>query len=312
MYIHTFISKASMRSTAYAAVIICFSTLYLVGCDTTFVDPFSNDSRFFTIYGYLDEANNLPGTGLNAVRVIPITRRAEVITSPADPQASIDARVFVIDLLTGQEIEWRHTLERLSDSNYGHVFKSNMRVAQNTTYRIEVRRSDGTVTFAETTIPAVSSIDVIQEPEPIIDPVSGSIRQGIILPGVTNVWSIDVSYFISENQCFFTNPIRVSYGSAGSATEEGWRFEANVSTDLRDLPTEATFAGNLDLCAIGLEVQVPDNDWLLPGTQIGDEVVQLAEIPSNVENGLGFFGSIGVIDNAWNTTNGLQAALRNQ
>lgn len=312
MYAFLFLSRTHMRSATFIAVILSLCTLSFVGCDSTFVDPFSNDSRFFTIYGYLDQANNLPGGGINAVRVIPITRRAEVITSPADPQASIDARVFVVNLLTGQETEWRHTLERLSDSNYGHVFKSNMSTAQNTTYRIEVRRSDGTISSAETTIPAVSTLNIIQEPEPIIDAATGSIKQGIILPGVRNVWSIDVSYFIGGTECRATGPVRIPYGRAGAPSEEGWRFEANVSADLSDLPTEETFAGNLALCAIGLEVRVPDNEWMLPDAQPGDDPVQLSEIPSNVENGLGFFGSVGVINNSWNTTNALKAALRQQ
>ena len=311
----TLLATYKRQITAIAAI-ISFLSLSITGCDSTFVDPFTNDTRFFTIYGYLDEANNLPGAGINAVRVIPITRRAEVITSPDDPQAFIDARVFVVNVFTGQEIEWRHTLERFSDTQYGHVFKSNMRISQNTAYRIEVRRSDGIVTTAETTVPAVSSINIVQDPQPIIDSATNEIRQGILLPGVNNVWSIDLTYYLAGGGCFTTSPVPVSYGRAGERTEEGWRFEANVSRDLSSVtigdPTSENPIANPTLCAIGLEVRVADNDWMLPDPLAQDEAVLLSEVPSNVENGLGFFGSVGVINNAWNTTNALRSAFAQQ
>ena len=74
-------------------------------CDDTFIDPFDNDGQFFTLYGYLDVIQTE-----HAVRVIPVTRTPEHITSPSDDQATIDAVVTSTDLSTGQKITWQHTL----------------------------------------------------------------------------------------------------------------------------------------------------------------------------------------------------------
>lgn len=286
------------------------SLLLFAGCDSTFVDPFSNNSNFFTIYGYLDEANNFRNNATHEVRVIPITRRAEVITSPADAQAFIDARVFVINTFTGQETEWRHSLQRVSEDQYAHIFRSGMFIDQNTIYRIEVRRSDDIVTFAETFVPAVSTTNIIQDPEPIVDPSTNEIRQGILIPGVHTVWNMDVVYYMGGSDCLTTSPTRISYGRTGAYNGEGWRFEANVSRDLQEVPAgdEPLDPGSV-LCAIGIETRVPDEQWTLPTTQAGVDSLEFANVPSNVENGLGFFGSVGVIENAWRTTSALRSAL---
>jgi len=296
------------------SVVLLISAYLLVlsGCDTTFVDPFANDTNFFTIYGYLDEANNLPGGRANAVRVVPITRRAETITSPADPQANIDARVFVINVFSGQETEWRYTLQRFSETEYGHVYRSNMPISQNTLYRIEVRRSDGTITSAETLVPAVSTINIIQDPQPRVETSPSEVYQGIQIPGVSNVWSIDLTYYVSGSGCFTTTPINVAYGRPGSFDGEGWRFEANVTSDLRGINIGENMALDLTLCSIGLDVRVPDTEWELSNAEPGVELPAFSTVPSNVENGLGFFGSVGVINNAWNTTGALKAALAQQ
>ena len=293
--------------------IISFLILVLAGCDSTFVDPFSNDSNFFTLYGYLDEANNFNNNGVHEVRVIPITRRAEVITSPADPQAFIDARVFVINTFTGQETEWRHSLERVSEDQYAHIFRSGMFVAPNTIYRIEVRRSDDTITFAETFTPAVSTTNIIQDPEPTINSATGEISQWILIPGVPTVWDMEVIYFMGGSDCLTSSPIRVLYGRSGTNNGEGWRFEAHVTRDLQGVEINGEpLPPSSVLCAIGIETRVPDDQWVLPHSQAGVDSLAFSDVQSNVENGLGFFGSVGVIQNAWRPTRALSEALSQQ
>ena len=117
--------------------------VFFSSCEDSFIDPFANDSKYFTLYGYLDESKNFqPGT-LHAVRVIPITRSSQVIENPDDSNARIDAEVFSIDLETGQEVRWGYTLEELADGTYGHLFQTRFFVNAGNTYRLEVRRSDG-------------------------------------------------------------------------------------------------------------------------------------------------------------------------
>ena len=50
-------------------------SLTLSGCDDTFLDPFENEQRYFTVYGFLD-----PLQARQTVRVIPVTRFAEDIS----------------------------------------------------------------------------------------------------------------------------------------------------------------------------------------------------------------------------------------
>ena len=88
-------------------------------CDDTAIDPFSNDGKYFTVYGYLDILETQ-----HEVRVIPVTRRGAVIETPTSSNANIDAVVTSTDLTTGETRRWGYTLEQLDDGTYGHIFRS--------------------------------------------------------------------------------------------------------------------------------------------------------------------------------------------
>ena len=87
--------------------------LALQGCGDAFVDPFHNEGRYYTIYGFLDLFDRE-----HVVRVTPVTRRPETIEGPSSPQATIDAEVRSINKDTGEEVIWHHNLEQLSDGTY--------------------------------------------------------------------------------------------------------------------------------------------------------------------------------------------------
>ena len=88
-------------------MLVATLALPILCCGTTSIDPIENDSRYFTVFGFLDERETR-----HAVRVIPITRLAENIVSPTQPQASIDGEVAVTDTRTGVRTRWNHRLER--------------------------------------------------------------------------------------------------------------------------------------------------------------------------------------------------------
>ncbi|MFB3133259.1 MAG: DUF4249 family protein, partial [Rhodothermales bacterium] len=125
--------------------------LATAACDDAFIDPFDNDERYYTIYGFLDVRQTE-----HAVRVIPVTRFPERITTTTDPQSSIDATVTSTDLHTGATIIWRHSLDKLSDGTYGHIYRATFIVQTGRTYRLEVQRSDGKTASAETRVPYIS------------------------------------------------------------------------------------------------------------------------------------------------------------
>ena len=80
-----------------AAVFVILTIL--TACEDSFIDPFDNDQRYYTIYGYLDQGKNFQNAR-HYVRIIPVTRRPEVIETPASPQADFDGRVFLTNLNT--------------------------------------------------------------------------------------------------------------------------------------------------------------------------------------------------------------------
>ena len=289
-------------------LLILFGSLSLVlfsACDSTSIDPFQNDDRFYTIYGFLDQTANFQPGATHALRVIPVTRRIERIETPSDDQANIDARVFSIDTVTGQEIEWGHSLDKLDDGNYGHVFRSSFFVVPGRTYRLEVRRSDGIMTSAETTVPSLSSV-VAQRPLPVRSEIDQQVLQDILLPDVATIWDTTVIYRLRVATCFVgpTTIQRLPYEKSGELTTEGWILTAVVSSD-KEMIAEQLNEPNLYLCAMGVEVKVLDANWRLPSTEEELSAAMFANVPSNVENGYGFWGSIGLLQSDWQISDSL-------
>jgi hypothetical protein len=106
----------------------------------------------FTVYGFLDQAKIE-----QSLRLVEVTRRPEIIDSPSDPRAKIDARVFTTDLFSNQKTEWSHELVQFDDGSYGHVFKANIGVRCGATYRLEIACNDGKMTTAEAIVPKVDT-----------------------------------------------------------------------------------------------------------------------------------------------------------
>ncbi len=272
-------------------------------CGDAFIDPFENDDRFFTIYGYLDVLQRD-----HAVRVIPVTRFPERIESPADAQASIDAEVTSTDLRTGQTVRWRHSLERLDDGTYGHIFRAPLFVQSGRTYRLEVTRSDGIMAWAETTVPSPFRIET-NLADAWIDLDNDSLTQEIHLENVPSPWDIVVVYRIGT--ILGATPYRIPYGRVGEPTDDGdWRFTVDIARDyayLKSIPNAP--APGTWVRAMGVVVRVLDDNWTPPEGVFDPEVLAQPGTLSNVENGYGFWGAIGVYRNDWAVSTELRELL---
>lgn len=284
-------------------------TLWLAGCDSTEIDPFQNENRYYTVFGYLDQTRNFESGASHAIRVIPVTRRAATIDDPASDNASLDARVFTIDVESGQEIEWRYSLDKLDDGSYGHIFRSSIFVLPGRTYRMEVRRSDGIVTSAETRVPSLSST-IVQRLAPARDVETDRVIQDIVLPDLNAIWEMTVIYRLRQESCF--NPTttihRVPYGRLGAPGEDGWQFTAQVARDKAAIDQAFGFTDRF-LCAMGVEVKILDENWELPTSPEDLEELSFSNVPSNIENGYGFFGSIGLLQYDWQISDELAESL---
>ncbi len=122
---------------------ILVATIAIAGCDGTGVDPFLSSDRYYSIYGSLDMR-----LSTQFLRVIPIDTLFGV-----DDDAPIDAVVRSIDLNNSEVETWRDSLITFANGLHGHVFFSKLRIKPGHKYRVEVLRSDGAVTWVETTIP---------------------------------------------------------------------------------------------------------------------------------------------------------------
>lgn len=288
--------------------LLALITILLAGCDDAFIDPFSNDGKYFTVYGFLDQANNFQG-GRQAIRIIPVTRQAALITTSNVNEAAIDARVFTIDQSTGQEVEWNHALLQLADGTYGHIYSRQLFVQANRRYRLEVRRSDGIVTYAETKTPAVSSIVPIRSIPEVIELEDGrSIEQIISLPGVKAAWEVDMIYRLGDASCIGAGIYPISYGRTGKAEVSGWTFTANITNDLAAIADQIG-SSTLTFCSLGLRAQVLNEDWTFPEGDFDPNELATPDALTNVVNGYGYFGSIALLQSDWPIESELDSLL---
>ena len=286
----------------FGSIVILASSGVLAGCDDTFIDPFANDGKYFTVYGYLDASKNFQSIS-HTLRVIPVTRTPERIEDPSSPGATIDARVFTTDLATGLRTEWRHSLDRLANGRYGHIFRAAFFVEPNRTYRLEVVRSDGIVTYAETTVPAPSSVRPVPA-APLVSMDSSLVTQDVLLPSVGSIWDLDVIYRTGENDC---SPAAVPYGRVGRPTDAGWAFTIDLTRDVDLLSRQLGAAPYI--CTVGLRARILDPAWLFPEGDFDPATLARPDALTNVVNGYGFFGSIGLLLYDWPVDDALRDVL---
>lgn len=276
--------------------------LLLAGCEDTLIDPFNNDGKYFTIYGYLDalERNH-------EVRVIPITRRGQKITNPENPQSQLDAEVRSIDMLSGQTVQWTHYLERLDDGTYAHIFRASFLVTAGATYRLEVERSDGIMVYAETRVPIVNNAALFEAEPVYFSEDSSLVYQDIHIPEIDSPWDIQAIYLWGGGP--INRRVFVPYGRRGQRSEDGgWDLRVNISEDqavVKENILNSRIQGfenpvQVNLSAMGVQMRVLDENWDPPEGLFDPELLADPDRLTNVVNGYGFWGSVGLYRQEWN------------
>lgn len=283
-----------LKKTRHASRLACALAVAVTisGCDGTEVDPFLSTDRYFSIYGSLDMQ-----LSTQFLRVVPIDTLFGV-----DDDAPIDAVVRTIDL-NSQDVEiWRDSLITFHDGTHGHVFMSNLRIKPGHRYRVEVERSDGVITWAETTvppapIPEVGPPNVTSPPEAPL-PVG---NQKVFWRGLTEEpYRVDMYY---RYRSIPANPfvdVRVPYptGSSRQDTSEGWEITVNYTGDRNALNDKIGGLG-FRLAGLAMQVIVLADDWVPPGGVWDPEILSQPGVFSNVKNGFGFVGSAGRYSVEW-------------
>ncbi|MDX1546823.1 MAG: hypothetical protein R3247_07545, partial [Rhodothermales bacterium] len=277
--------------TRPAALLLPLALVLGLACGDTGVDPFDNDGRYFTVYGYLDVLETE-----HAVRVVPVTRIPQRITDPLDPEAALDAVVTSTDLTTGEVIRWRHTLERLADGTYGHVFRAAFLVQPGRRYRLEVARSDGKTASAETDVPIIGDAAHFDLAPVEFSPDSTVVTQEVYMPGVASPWRIEAVYLLTNqvrDEGTLNGRFFVPYGRAGERTADGgWRLQLTISEDqipVREELAEFRRQGVYDSTAavilesMGVQIRMLDANWDPPEGIFDPEVLAQPGAFSNVE-----------------------------
>ncbi|MDA0378407.1 MAG: hypothetical protein O3C45_07315 [Bacteroidetes bacterium] len=286
-----------------AALTLLLVALPLSGCSDTLIDPFDNDGRYFTVYGFLDLLETE-----HTLRVVPVTRFSEEILSPDEGRGAIDAKVYTTDLTSEERTEWTHHYTQLEDGSWGHLFKARFLVRPGRTYRLEVVRSDGKMATAETEIPYFNENTLIEKGPIVFEQDSTYIYQDVTIPEISSPWDVTLIY---QWSAYPTNRrMFIPYGRPGyRESDGGWTMRINLSEDqvavkdhvrdsfARGIPPDAT---TYELVAMGVQVRVLDENWDPPGGIFDPEVLAQPGVMSNVENGYGFFGSIGLYAEEWN------------
>ena len=275
-------------------IVLCLA-LPLASCETALFDPFENEARYFTLFGYLD-----PLAHEHVLRVVPLSRLHEPIVSAGDLHASLDAYVRTINLTTGERYTWDYRLERLADETYGHIFRANFPVFEGHTYRLEVRRADSLATSAEVQVPRPGIM-----PDPhfyAVSKTSQSITQDVELPEVTTVWDVEVIYHIPRGPRRETL-VPIHYGRPGERLgDDRWRFTLRLSEDVpkvRAILNPDAPEVPAQLKKMSLRLKVLDHGWHPPGGVFDPEIVAQPGMLSNVENGYGYFGAFAIYSYEW-------------
>lgn len=274
----SFIHRLNLHRRAVCAALLLLGGL--TGCAEA-VDPFIDADRYFTVYGYLDTAGDT-----QYVRVIPLRH---AIGASDD---EIDAVVSSTASETGERLVWRDSLVELSDGSYGHVFYAPFRPIPDRTYRLQIERSDGVTTSAETTIPPATRVEVLN---PTV--------MGAVVDQRVQWEDLDFPPFRVEVWYRFANlrpdqpfvEAVVTYEDVGQINSESeWEVLVRLSRDrarVTQLLGVSEDAG-LTLLGVGMRLAVSDEQWRPPGGVFDREILVQPGTFSNVENGFGFFGGV--------------------
>lgn len=293
--------------TRRLALLLIILAAVIGACEDPFVDPFVNDDRWFTVWGWID-----PDAPFQEVRVIPVTRTSPVITGTDDRNAEINARVFSLNRRTGVETEWQHRLRQLDDGTFGHVFRSDEFVRPGDSLRLEVRRSDGPVTWAETVVPAPAPLD-LADVGLVYEDTDGHLKQDILLRRVERPWTIRVLYRV-EGDLLGKWYAPVEYRQSGRPDGNGnWIFTVDLTADQAKIRADiraAVEAGAVPRPEIGeipaaglnrMNVGVIElaEGWDLPAGAFDEEIYAFPDVLTNVVNGYGYWGSGARSANQW-------------
>ena len=277
-----------MRYVLLIAALLCV----LVACEDS-VSPILESDRQFTIFGALDMDQDT-----QFVRVIPIRPQLE------STDGTLDVTVRTIELQTESVQVWQDSVHTFDTGLVGHIFYAPLRIRSGQTYRLEVHPEGGDlVTTAETSVPTAPVATVYPETIEWVFTTRLIARQRIVWDGLDRApYDIEQWYRFLRISDYSYRDIKLSYDPVNSAVqgEEGhWEVDIDLVRDRDSLVTKVDPGPATPLAGVGLRITLLDNAFLPPGEEFDPEVLAQPGTLSNVENGFGFFGSVGRFSVEW-------------
>ncbi len=280
------------RLRTLAPLGLLVSVLFVMGCEES-VNPFVEEDRYFTVFGYLDTAAEE-----QFVRVIPLR------TDFADlGNTTIDASVTTFEVETGQTVVWQDSLITYNDGSVGHVFHASFRPVPGWTYDLTISRSDGVQSSASTTIPLITGVE-LDDPTISTAAVFQKVRWSNIdfRPFRVEVW---YRFLNSSPSLPFLMAV-LTYGNVddkyGQVVQGNkWEVLVRLTNDKEDVTKELGLSDSSApfLMSVGMRLTMTDDSWRPPDGVFDREVLVQPGTFSNVNNGFGFFGSLNQYSFEW-------------
>ena len=209
----------------------------------------------------------------------------------------IDAVVRTLQLESGHHRMWRDSIVQLDDGYYRHVYWSLFQPQPGESYLLETERSDGVIASAQTTIPPLVTLEVLEpdtlRPREALMPV-------MIHGDAPSMPRIDVEYILAGyreegGEAIFKN-VSFNYVGRPSAVAGGSLLEIDLIADYSDIyqvfrdDSDVT-TSIIDLKEVQLRIHVGDENWVSPVGNFDPDLLVEPGTFSNVKNGFGFFGA---------------------
>jgi len=279
----------SPRPFFIAALLAIGFSLFTTGCEDS-VNPFIEDDRFFSIYGYLDT-----GSDQQYARVVPL----RTLIGASD-DTTIDAVVTTTARESGQTVAWRDSVIQFNNGITGHVFHAPFRPVPGWTYDFVVERSDGATTRAATTIPLAPNV-IINPPLTVVT----NTRQIVLWEDIDFApFRVEVWYrFINArpNEPFLNAVLTYTDAKFGTIRPEGFEVNVLLTNDRKEVADALGVSedARLALLGVGMRVTMSDEQWRPPNGVFDPEVLVQPGTFTNVENGFGFIGSVNQYTVEW-------------
>ena len=270
-------------------LVLAVALCALIGCDST-VDPFQENDRHYSIFGYLNVTAD--------TQFVRIEKLRDGQATQAPP--TLDATVRLTNLATDRTVPLQDSLFQFFGGATAHNFYTTADIAPSTTYRLVVEGPNGAVSRAETTTPPSPTVTVVrpvQDCFPSCDtpwlgpacesPEEGSDRQAVLRVGNTDrLVAVKAIYDMSAPTG------RWSFDSLSDASEVRDRvFQARAGYDddwcrIPPPSTQDRTAKRISIIVASGGPDWPDFMGLAPERDL------LPTVASNVDGGVGLLGGI--------------------